>query len=122
MQIGDKITTKNLGELFITTAVSLLIGSSAPPTPLNSIWWATFDAAMNLAARYGGKVVQAPPYYPSVWWRTLFNPGTMNYIVIGNAEINAGELAQTFVHNPEDTSPGTADRINKQLIAMYQMG
>lgn len=116
----DKITTQNMGELFITTATSLLVGSTAPATPLNKIWWATFDAAVNMGHRYNGKLLQAPPYYPTVWYRTVFNPGTMWFLQIGNAIINSAELAQTFTHYPEDISPGTADRINHQLIQMYQ--
>lgn len=116
----DKITTEKLGDLFIGSPSGVLAGSV--PTSMNAIWWATLDCAINLGGRYGGLVTSVPAFYPQVWNRVTFSPSTMWYLNIGGVLINAAELAQTFVHYPEDRSEGTADRYNKILIGMYQAG
>lgn len=117
---NDKITKDKLTELFILTANGHLIWSTAPPMPESKIWWGSADAAANLAVRYGGKAVLAPPYYPAPMRGMVYSPAQMWFVLVDGIMVNAGELADMFVHYPEDVVPGAADRNNKQIIEWYK--
>src|SRR5215472_14127150 len=91
--------------------------------PVNPTWWASAATASALGKRYGGKPVQMPPYYPAHSWRETFKPAFQWYLKFPTGTlINAGTLADFFVHDPESTAPGVADRYVRETIEAAESG